>query len=78
MHFTHKCEVTLTYENDFYRIEKLKSKNNMIISIDEDENIWQNSTFIHDLKRKTQKTLSKQIKRELPEPHNGHLWKTYN
>ena len=38
--------------NMIYRINKLKNKNHMIISIDKEKNFWQNSTSIYDKKKK--------------------------
>ena len=38
--------------NVIHHSNKLKDKNHMIISIDEEKNLWQNSTSIYDKKKK--------------------------
>ena len=56
--------------NITYHIKRMKDKNHMIVLIDAEKNIWQNSTAFHD--EGIQQTRKR---RKLPQHDENHRWK---
>ena len=59
--------------NVIHHINKLKDKSHMIISIDNRESLWQNSTPIYDKNSPESKH-----RRNIPQHNKSHIWQTHS